>query len=63
MRLSPGARIAIVGAGPSGIVTARHALEAGFDVTVLLPLTAAVDPARVPELVEEWSEAGIWVAA
>ncbi len=43
--------------------TAEDALEAGFDVTVLLPLTAAVDPARVPELVEEWSEAGIWVAA
>jgi dimethylaniline monooxygenase (N-oxide forming) len=26
--------VAIVGAGPSGIVAAKHALEAGFDVTV-----------------------------
>ena len=32
MRLRPGARVAIVGAGPSGLVTAKHALEAGFDV-------------------------------
>src|SRR3954454_6480807 len=34
MRLDQGARIAIVGDGPSGIVAAKHALEAGFDVTV-----------------------------
>jgi cation diffusion facilitator CzcD-associated flavoprotein CzcO len=34
MRLQPGARVAIVGAGPSGIVTAKYALDAGFDVTV-----------------------------
>src|SRR3954454_3255161 len=34
MRLAQGARIAIVGAGPSGIVAAKYALEAGFDVTV-----------------------------
>src|SRR3954452_22895863 len=34
MRLRAGARIAIVGAGPSGIVAAKYALEAGFDVTV-----------------------------
>src|SRR3954452_2200082 len=34
MRLQQGARIAIVGAGPSGIVAAKQALDAGFDVTV-----------------------------
>src|SRR3954452_17683708 len=34
MRLQPGARIAIIGAGPSGLVTAKYALEAGFDVAV-----------------------------
>ena len=34
MRLRPGARVAIVGAGPSGLVTAKHALEASFDVSV-----------------------------
>ena len=34
MRLREGARIAIVGAGPSGLTAAKHALEAGFDVTV-----------------------------
>jgi dimethylaniline monooxygenase (N-oxide forming) len=34
VRLREGARVAIVGAGPSGIVAAKHALEAGFDVTV-----------------------------
>jgi glycine/D-amino acid oxidase-like deaminating enzyme len=27
-------RVAVIGAGPGGIVTAKHALEAGFDVTV-----------------------------
>lgn len=34
MRLRDGGRIAIIGAGPSGLVAAKHALEAGFDVTV-----------------------------
>ena len=34
MRLRDGARIAIVGAGPSGLAAAKHALEAGFEVTV-----------------------------
>ncbi|MEA2247302.1 MAG: hypothetical protein QOH46_1831 [Solirubrobacteraceae bacterium] len=34
MRLRDGARIAVIGAGPSGLVAAKHALEAGFDVTV-----------------------------
>jgi cation diffusion facilitator CzcD-associated flavoprotein CzcO len=34
VRLRDGARIAVVGAGPSGLVAAKHALEAGFDVTV-----------------------------
>ena len=34
MRLRPGARVAIVGAGPSGLAAAKHALETGFDVTV-----------------------------
>jgi dimethylaniline monooxygenase (N-oxide forming) len=34
VRLRPGARVAIVGAGPSGLVAAKHALEAGFDTTV-----------------------------
>jgi dimethylaniline monooxygenase (N-oxide forming) len=34
VRLASGARIAIVGAGPSGIAAAKYALEAGFDVTV-----------------------------
>ena len=33
-RLDAGARIAVIGAGPSGLVAAKHALEAGFDVTV-----------------------------
>jgi cation diffusion facilitator CzcD-associated flavoprotein CzcO len=31
-----GARIAIVGAGPSGLTAAKHALEAGFDATVFV---------------------------
>lgn len=34
MQLPPGARLAIVGAGPSGLAAAKHAMEAGFDVTV-----------------------------
>jgi Flavin-binding monooxygenase-like len=34
VRLRSGARVAIVGAGPSGLVAAKEALEAGFDVTV-----------------------------
>jgi hypothetical protein len=34
VRLRDGARIAIIGAGPSGITAAKHALEAGFDATV-----------------------------
>ena len=34
MRLRDGARVAVIGAGPSGLVAAKHALEAGFDVTV-----------------------------
>jgi dimethylaniline monooxygenase (N-oxide forming) len=35
MQLEQGDRIAIIGAGPSGLTAAKHALEAGFDVTVL----------------------------
>ena len=31
MRLPAGARVAVIGAGPSGLVAAKHALEAGFD--------------------------------
>ena len=34
MRLGEGARIAVIGAGPSGLAAAKHALEAGFDVAV-----------------------------
>jgi dimethylaniline monooxygenase (N-oxide forming) len=34
VRLREGARVAVVGAGPSGLAAAKHALEAGFDVTV-----------------------------
>ena len=34
MRLPAHARVAIVGAGPSGLVAARYGLEAGLDVTV-----------------------------
>jgi len=33
-RLRDGARIAVVGAGPAGLVAAKHALERGFDVSV-----------------------------
>jgi dimethylaniline monooxygenase (N-oxide forming) len=34
VRLREGARIAVIGAGPSGLVAAKHALQAGFDVDV-----------------------------
>src|SRR3954447_20259236 len=34
MRLQPGARLAIIGAGPGGLATAAYGIEAGFDVTV-----------------------------
>ena len=34
MRLADGARIAVIGAGPSGLVAAKHALEAGFEPTL-----------------------------
>lgn len=34
MRLEPRSRIAVVGAGPGGLVAAKNLLEAGFDVTV-----------------------------
>jgi cation diffusion facilitator CzcD-associated flavoprotein CzcO len=34
MRLRDGARIAVIGAGPAGLVAAKHALEAGFEVHV-----------------------------
>lgn len=42
--------------------TAHDAAEVGFDTTVLLPLTAAVTPDSVEELVTGWSDAGIWVS-
>ena len=34
MRLADGARIAVIGAGPSGIAAAKYSLEAGFEPTV-----------------------------
>lgn len=34
MRLHPGARVAVVGAGPGGLAAAKHAIEAGFDTSV-----------------------------
>lgn len=42
--------------------TAMDALHEGFDVSVLVDLTAAVTPKNVPALLDYWSEAGIWVA-
>ena len=42
--------------------TANDAFEAGFDTTVLLSLTAAVAPDGVDDLVEQWSNSGIWVS-
>ncbi len=33
-RLNPGARVAVIGAGPGGLVSAKHAIEAGYDVSV-----------------------------
>ena len=35
MLLEAGARVAVIGAGPSGLVTAKHLLAAGCDVSVL----------------------------
>ena len=32
--IKDGARVAVIGAGPSGLAAAKYALEAGFDVTV-----------------------------
>jgi dimethylaniline monooxygenase (N-oxide forming) len=34
VRLDVGARVAVIGAGPGGLVAAKHAIEAGFDVSV-----------------------------
>jgi dimethylaniline monooxygenase (N-oxide forming) len=34
VRLRDGALVAVIGAGPSGLAAAKHALQAGFDVTV-----------------------------
>ena len=34
MRLGAGARVAVIGAGPGGLVAAKHAVEAGFEVSV-----------------------------
>jgi cation diffusion facilitator CzcD-associated flavoprotein CzcO len=34
VRLSRGARVAVIGAGPGGLVAAKHAIEAGFEVSV-----------------------------
>ncbi len=41
--------------------TAMDALREGFDVSVLVDLTAAVTPDNVPALIDYWGEAGIWV--
>jgi len=43
--------------------TALDAARLGFDTTVLLGLTAAVDPANTPAVAARWAEAGIAVAA
>ena len=32
--LSPGARVAVIGAGPGGLVSAKHAIQSGYDVSV-----------------------------
>ena len=34
VHLRADAHVAVIGAGPSGLVAAKHALEAGFEVTV-----------------------------
>jgi dimethylaniline monooxygenase (N-oxide forming) len=34
MRLASGARVAVIGAGPGGLVAAKHAMASGFDTTV-----------------------------
>jgi dimethylaniline monooxygenase (N-oxide forming) len=34
VRLEVGARVAVIGAGPGGLTAAKHALEAGFEVSV-----------------------------
>ena len=34
VRLVTGARVAVIGAGPGGLVAAKHAIEAGFEVSV-----------------------------
>ncbi len=34
MRLDVGARVAVIGAGPGGLVAAKQAIEAGYEVTV-----------------------------
>jgi cation diffusion facilitator CzcD-associated flavoprotein CzcO len=34
MRLRPDARVAVIGAGPSGLVAAKHAIVAGFETVV-----------------------------
>ena len=41
--------------------TALDAARLGFDTTVLLPLTAAVAPGRVGEVVQEFARAGVRV--
>lgn len=33
-RIREGARVAVIGAGPGGLTAAKHALEAGYDVSV-----------------------------
>lgn len=43
--------------------TARDALNAGFDTTVLVGLTAAVHPENTDSLIEQWRDQGLWVSA